>query len=147
MPRPGWAADNSKTRVSQSCFKENRYPGLRPLYPTEAALDRAPQGASALCCSSAPRSGGSLSGAGFGAPIFCRAAQLPMSDECITLSPTKTRQTEGPAGPTDLRPEQKLVNEHRRAIQKSKMEAAAVLGGVAVVLAGALGARKIVNRS
>jgi FAD/FMN-containing dehydrogenase/Fe-S oxidoreductase len=53
---------------------------------------------------------------------------------------------EGPAGP-DLMPEQKLVAEHRRAIQKSKMETLAALGGLAAMVAGALGARKILAGS
>src|SRR4051794_33718876 len=54
-----------ETRVSLSCFRENRNPGLKQsLYPTETAQDRAPQGASILCCSVAPRCGGSLSSAG-----------------------------------------------------------------------------------
>jgi len=48
---------------------------------------------------------------------------------------------EGPAGP-DLLPEQKLVDRHRKTVQRSKMEALAAVGGVAAIVAGVLGARK-----
>jgi hypothetical protein len=49
------AADILKTRVSQSASSETiTLSRSRLLYPKEAALDRAPQGASALCCSFGP---------------------------------------------------------------------------------------------
>src|SRR5262249_6984108 len=47
------------------------------LYPEEAALGRAPAGAPALCCSSAPCGRGPLSSAGFGAPHFLRDSTAP----------------------------------------------------------------------
>ncbi len=53
----------------------------------------------------------------------------------------------GPAGTNDLMPEKKLVEEQRRAIQKSKMETVAVLGGTLAAVAGLLGAYKILDGS
>jgi Fe-S oxidoreductase len=50
----------------------------------------------------------------------------------------------GAAGPNDLRPEQALVEEHRRAIRKSKMQAAAIVGGaVALAVTGVLAALRL----
>ena len=49
---------------------------------------------------------------------------------------------EGPGGP-DLLPEKKLVEKHRRAVQRSKVEALAMVGGVAAIVAGVFGARKV----
>lgn len=51
---------------------------------------------------------------------------------------------EGPAGP-DLLPEQKLVDRHRKAVQRSKMEVLAAIGGVVAIVAGVLGARKALS--
>ncbi len=51
----------------------------------------------------------------------------------------------GPAGPDSLMPEQKFVDEHRKEVHKSKMEAAAVVAGAAAVIAGALGVRKVLK--
>jgi FAD/FMN-containing dehydrogenase/Fe-S oxidoreductase len=53
---------------------------------------------------------------------------------------------EGPGGP-DLLPEKKLVEKHRKAVQRSKAEALATVGGIAAVIAGALGAGKVLARS
>jgi FAD/FMN-containing dehydrogenase/Fe-S oxidoreductase len=53
----------------------------------------------------------------------------------------------GPAGTDDLLPEQRFVDEHRKAIQSSKLQAAALLGGIFVAVAGALGTRNIIERS
>jgi FAD/FMN-containing dehydrogenase/Fe-S oxidoreductase len=53
----------------------------------------------------------------------------------------------GPNGPNDLHPEQGLIAEHRRAVQKSKVEALAAIGGLAAIVAGTLGARKILTRN
>jgi hypothetical protein len=53
----------------------------------------------------------------------------------------------GPAGPGDLRPEQTLVDERRRAIRNSKMQAAAIVGGaVALVVTGVLTANRLSER-
>lgn len=49
----------------------------------------------------------------------------------------------GSAGPAERRPEQQAVEQHRRAVQKSKMEAAALLGGAFAIAAGLLGARRL----
>jgi FAD/FMN-containing dehydrogenase/Fe-S oxidoreductase len=54
---------------------------------------------------------------------------------------------QGPAGPDSLLPEQKLVDEHQTAVQKSKIEAAAAVGGALAVVAGVLGISKLLNRS
>ncbi len=51
---------------------------------------------------------------------------------------------EGPAGP-DLVPEKKLVEKHRKAVQKSKAEALATVGGVAALVAGAFAAGKVLT--
>ncbi|HEU5403281.1 MAG TPA: FAD-linked oxidase C-terminal domain-containing protein, partial [Terriglobales bacterium] len=42
----------------------------------------------------------------------------------------------GPGGPNGTRPETESVEEHRAALRKSKLEAAAVLGGIATSVAG-----------
>jgi len=52
---------------------------------------------------------------------------------------------EGPAGPS-LLPEKKLVEKHRKAVQRSKVEALATVGGVVAIVAGVLGARKVFAR-
>ena len=49
---------------------------------------------------------------------------------------------EGPAGPA-LLPEKKLVELHRKAVQQSKVEALAAVGGIVAIIAGALGTRKL----
>lgn len=49
----------------------------------------------------------------------------------------------GPAGPDELRPEQTFVDEYQRAIRKSKLQAAAMIGGAAAVAAAILGAQQI----
>jgi hypothetical protein len=54
---------------------------------------------------------------------------------------------EGPAGPRERRPEQRLVDEHKQAVQKSKLETVAVVGGLSALITGALGARKILAPS
>ncbi|MGH9326922.1 MAG: FAD-binding and (Fe-S)-binding domain-containing protein [Terriglobia bacterium] len=51
----------------------------------------------------------------------------------------------GPAGPDELMPEERWVAERRETIRKSKMEAAAVIGGFAAALAGALGILKLLE--
>src|SRR5262249_7427926 len=48
----------------------------RPLYPAEAVLGRAPQGAPAGRCSAAPCGRGPLSGVGFGAPLISGPSML-----------------------------------------------------------------------
>ncbi|MGH9716674.1 MAG: FAD-binding and (Fe-S)-binding domain-containing protein [Candidatus Acidiferrales bacterium] len=51
----------------------------------------------------------------------------------------------GPAGQDDLLPEKALVERHKRAIQNSKMQALAVVGGLSAIVAGAFAARKLVD--
>jgi len=53
---------------------------------------------------------------------------------------------QGPAAVNGM-PEKKFVDGDRRAVQKSKMEAVAVLGGAVAVVAGALGAYKLFDAS
>lgn len=53
---------------------------------------------------------------------------------------------QGPAAVNGM-PEKTFVDEDRRAVQKSKMEAVAVLGGAVAVVAGALGAYKFFDAS
>jgi hypothetical protein len=52
---------------------------------------------------------------------------------------------QGPARAHEMLPEAELVEEHRKAIGKSKMEALAMLGGALAVTAGALGASRILK--
>jgi FAD/FMN-containing dehydrogenase/Fe-S oxidoreductase len=49
---------------------------------------------------------------------------------------------QGPAGPDDPLPERQFVEPHKRAIQNSKMQALALLGGLSAVIGGAIAARK-----
>jgi len=49
----------------------------------------------------------------------------------------------GPAGQDDLLPEREFVERHKRAVQNSKVQALAVLGGVSAVVGGLLAARKL----
>ena len=51
----------------------------------------------------------------------------------------------GSAGPDGLLPEEEIVREHKRAIQKSKVEVLAVLGGSLAIIAGAVGAWKLLE--
>ena len=69
--------DNPKTRVeSRAASQENCNPGPgnRPLYPDRGSMDRAPQGAPALCCSVAPLVAGVLGGAVPGSALLLFSA-------------------------------------------------------------------------
>ncbi len=59
------------TRVRQVCLKENHYPGSATiLVSEESSLGPRPARGVGLVLFLQPRSGGSLSNAGFGAPLF-----------------------------------------------------------------------------
>ncbi len=53
----------------------------------------------------------------------------------------------GVAGQDEILPERELVERDKRAIQNSKMQALAVLGGVSAIVAGAIAARKLTGGS
>jgi HEAT repeat protein len=93
--RPNRAAENLiDARASSSASTETATLSRKALVFNRSSAWTAPleKGASARCCSVAPRCGGPLSSAGFGAPFFYEGPIM----FCNTATTTKTRTTNAP---------------------------------------------------